>query len=278
MDTSALDPLCPIERPRHEPLTINLQKLLKQRVRQLKFVSRLFTVLLSIASLVPVAMTLAKFETTKNIYKQSLATSGPKKGQTVERNAWAADSRVWPTVMYTAVGAVSIVFNFSVMIAYCNGIRSANQAAKVASVFSWTVLLANLGVWIAAAVIYRQQKDLNGKSNDLWGWTCSPAAQQIQEDFKDQVDFQSYCNTQVRGVIFPKYHYPVSILIGSHYCAYADLRNAHRPYLGASALRRALSDSFPFWSTHSRCGESARRSGWRRISTPWSRICKCIWR
>lgn len=57
-------------------------------------------------------------------------------------------------------------------------------------------MLGNLVVWVVAAAVYRNEKDKHGKSNDLWGWTCSPAAQLIQKDFAGEVDFNTYCSVQ----------------------------------------------------------------------------------
>ncbi|KAF2100045.1 hypothetical protein NA57DRAFT_75549 [Rhizodiscina lignyota] len=166
--------------------------ILKHRIRILKVTSRTIATLLSIGSLIPVALTLHKFLSTQNTFKDVKTASG----STVHRTAWAFGTRAWPTFMYVAVAAVSVTLNAVVMISYLRGIRNANRAAKVASVFSWIVILGNLGVWIAAAAIYRQQKDFKGKSNDLWGWTCSAGAQEIQKVFKDQINFNQYCTTQ----------------------------------------------------------------------------------
>lgn len=38
-----------------------------------------------------------------------------------------------------------------------------------------------------------------GRHDDLWGWTCSPAAKAIQSVFKDDVPFDKYCNIQSAG-------------------------------------------------------------------------------
>lgn len=54
-------------------------------------------------------------------------------------------------------------------------------------------------VWAVAAGMYRAEKDKGGKSDDLWGWTCSPAASSIQKEFADEVDFDRYCNVQSAG-------------------------------------------------------------------------------
>lgn len=152
---------------------------------------------LSLAAFIPVALTWVKFETTKSVYRDAPATSGPSAGTIVRRNAWPADSKLWPTVVYTIVGGLAFVLDAIVLGFYAKDVRHANQAAKVASTFGWIVRLGNLGVWIAAAAMYRYEKNLHGKSNDLWGWACSPEAQKIQKAFDDEVQFNPFCVAQV---------------------------------------------------------------------------------
>ena len=66
-------------------------------------------------------------------------------------------------------------------------------------------MAGNLIVWSVAASLYRTEKDKNGKSNDLWGWTCSPAATKIQKEFAGEVNFNNFCNIQV-GFYFPHFN------------------------------------------------------------------------
>jgi hypothetical protein len=137
-------------------------------------------------------MTLAKFLQTQSIYR----TVTHPDGSTTHRTAWAHDSRTWPTYAYFGVALISTVLDFATIFSYKFGVGRANTASYIASVFSWADLLGNLSVWVAAAAVYRNEKDKHGKSNDLWGWTCSPAAQVIQKDFAKEVDFNMYCNVQ----------------------------------------------------------------------------------
>lgn len=121
----------------------------------------------------------------------------------MNRTAWAKDSKVWPTYMYFGVATVSLVLNLIIIFSYKFGTKYANKAAVIATTFSWIVMAGNLIVWSVAASLYRTEKDKGGKSNDLWGWTCSPAAQKIQKEFAGEVDFDRFCNIQVR---FPFLH------------------------------------------------------------------------
>ena len=139
-------------------------------------------------------MTLIKFLSTQNTYRSVTQANG----NTIERTAWAKDTRAWPTWMYFAVAAVSVLLNFGTVFSYKFGVGKANVASYVTSSFSWVIIIGNLVVWSVAAGMYRGEKDKNGKSNDLWGWTCSAAARAIQKEFAQEVDFDRFCNVQVR--------------------------------------------------------------------------------
>jgi hypothetical protein len=156
-------------------------------------VSRVLSFLISVGVLVPITMTLVKFISTKDTYRTVVQANG----HTIQRTAWAKDTRAWPTWMYFAVAAVSVILNFGTVFSYKFGVDKANVASYVTSMFSWVIMLGNLIVWSVAAGMYRGEKDKNGKSNDLWGWTCSAAARAIQKEFADDVDFDRFCNVQV---------------------------------------------------------------------------------
>lgn len=106
--------------------------------------------------------------------------------------------------MYFLVAGISVLLNLIIILSYIfSGVKHANKAATIATTFTWIVMLGNLIVWSVAASLYRTEKDKNGKSNDLWGWTCSPAAKLIQKEFAEDVDFNQYCNVQVSVVPCP---------------------------------------------------------------------------
>ncbi|KAF2685741.1 hypothetical protein K458DRAFT_299789 [Lentithecium fluviatile CBS 122367] len=166
--------------------------LLKARIRRLRFVSRTLAFSISVAVFVPITLTLHKFLTTQHTYR----TITLPDGTTTTRTAWAKDSKVWPTWMYFAIAAISVLLNLAILFSYKFGVEKANKAAYVATTFTWIVMLGNLVVWCVAASLYRTEKDKDGKSNDLWGWTCSAAARAIQKEFAQEVDFDRFCSTQ----------------------------------------------------------------------------------
>ncbi|KAJ4365828.1 hypothetical protein N0V83_008449 [Neocucurbitaria cava] len=167
---------------------------LKARIRHLRLLSRILAFAISLAVLVPITMTLVKFLTTKNTYRDVITTST---GETASRTAWAHNSKTWPTFVYFGVAVVSALLDFGTVISYMfGGVEQANAASHVASVFSWIIMVGNFVVWTVAAAMYRVEKNRNGKSNDLWGWTCSAGARAIQKEFAGEVDFSRYCTVQ----------------------------------------------------------------------------------
>ncbi|KAF2813898.1 uncharacterized protein BDZ99DRAFT_459647 [Mytilinidion resinicola] len=167
-------------------------QVLKARIRRLRLISRILAFLVSIAVFIPITLTLHKFLTTKDTFREAPG----KNGATVNRNPWAKDSKTWPTYMYFAVAATALVLNMVILVSYKFGIKNANRAASISTFFTWIVMIGNLVVWSIAASLYRSEKNKNGKSNDLWGWTCSAAAREIQHVFHDDVNFNKFCKTQ----------------------------------------------------------------------------------
>lgn len=169
-------------------------QMLKSRIRRLRVVSRVIALLISIGVLIPLLMTLIKFEQTKDVHQTVIVN-----GESIIRTAWAKDSRTWPTYVYFGVAAISTLLNAGTILSYCCSVEKANVGSYVASTFSWIVLVGNLAVWAAAAAVYKKEKEktVGGKNTDLWGWTCSGPARQIQKEFAQQVDFNKYCVIQV---------------------------------------------------------------------------------
>jgi hypothetical protein len=169
--------------------------MLEKSISQLRLVSRIVSTILAFAIFIPLAMTVRKFLSTKDIFR--LAPDPKDPNTLVRRTAWAKDSKAWPTYMYFAIATVSLVLHISVLVAYRLSTKALNVASKMSTLVSSLILLGNLTIWVVTVAIYRHEKDLNGKSNDLWGWTCSGPAKALQKTFEKEVQFDTYCNIQV---------------------------------------------------------------------------------
>jgi len=161
---------------------------LKHRIRLLRFAHRALSALLSLATLTPLTITLAKFYATKDTY---FSVDG------VDRTAWASGTITWYTYLLFATALISFLTDLAVVLSYCCG--GAARANKVSHMGGWWTKASWVGeivIWIVSVAIYRYGKEaVDGKFRDLWGWTCSPAAKAIQARVHD-LDFDQYCAIQ----------------------------------------------------------------------------------
>ena len=161
---------------------------LKYRIRLLRVISRVIATIISAATLAPLTMTLVRFFETRNEY---FTVDGE------QRTAWASGTIAWYTYMYFAVSAISFILNTVILISYCRGVKKANAADKAAGIWSGVIMVAHVIIWAVSVVIYRYGKEpVDGSFKDLWGWTCSTAADEIQSQVTN-IDYAQYCTVQV---------------------------------------------------------------------------------
>lgn len=167
---------------------------LKSRIKSLRFLSRVVSSILSITVFVPLALTVHKFLSTKDILR--IAPDPEHPGEFIQRTAWAKDSKTWPTYMYFAFATLAVVFNNGALLAYFVSAKLFSVASKMSTLVTGSILIFNFSIWGATVIIYRYEKNLHNKPNDLWGWTCSAPAKALQTVFHDVVPFNTYCNIQ----------------------------------------------------------------------------------
>ena len=90
-------------------------------------------------------------------------------------------------------------FNLIIMVGYIWSVKTANRIATISVTFDWIIIALNFGIWAAAVIVYKAEKEKieAGVHNDLWGWSCSDAAAKIQGPFDGVLDFGRLCNVQV---------------------------------------------------------------------------------
>ena len=90
-----------------------------------------------------------------------------------------------------------------ILASYLRGIRHANKTNNTVGTAGFVIEMgAHIAVWIATAAAYRVGKT----GNDLWGWTCSTKAAAIQSEFEVVINFQSFCDVQVRSAFITLHH------------------------------------------------------------------------
>ena len=152
----------------------------KRRIRILKLLTRLMTLGLAIYGVASQALTLEKYLTTRGIIRNN-------------RDPWAKDTYIWPTILLLSTSALTVLVSVATIASYCfSGVKGANTISSRAGVpTTVTENLAHLAVWITTAVGYK----LGKTGSDLWGWTCDPKADAIQDIFPE-VNFSFLCGVQ----------------------------------------------------------------------------------
>lgn len=167
--------------PKHLVLLERLSKLLHWSKIAMA-ASHVFSGLLSIFMEGVMFYVLYKFFETKNVYVPGRPV-GP----------WARNTQLWPTYMLAAGSLVTLVLAVGLLTALV--CRSRRKEV----VFSIAYSVAHVGSWIVVSAMYRVGK--TGK--DLWGWSCTAAAQEIQDQIGSNVlNFSSLCKLQVSFLLF----------------------------------------------------------------------------
>ena len=73
------------------------------------------------------------------------------------------------------------------------GVGAANKTYSVFSYIGYIMLAAHVVVWAVAMGLFKMAN--TGK--DLWGYSCGPESDAIQEQVKSFVDFGKLCTLQV---------------------------------------------------------------------------------
>ncbi|KAK6504749.1 hypothetical protein TWF481_006688 [Arthrobotrys musiformis] len=106
---------------------------------------------------------------------------------------FGTNPKLWPTYVMTAVAGITLIYNISVLVAYCCGRKASD---KVASGSTYVKLLSPLGhliVWATTAGAFKGAA--NG--NDIWTFSCSdaPSDVSIQQEFENKINYDILCTT-----------------------------------------------------------------------------------
>ena len=101
---------------------------------------------------------------------------------------WPKETKLWPTYMLAASSGVTTILALCLLIALCC------QAKRKAAFFSILYSVIHVVFWVGISVTYRIAK----KKDDLWGWSCSDQAKEIQKQLgSGLLDFERLCTIQV---------------------------------------------------------------------------------
>ncbi|KAH7346429.1 hypothetical protein BKA65DRAFT_502422 [Rhexocercosporidium sp. MPI-PUGE-AT-0058] len=158
------------------PMLSEKDRKLKSRIRYLRLLSRLAGTAIALTTVSQEGQTIHTFLTTRDTTR-------------VGRGPWSKETELWSSIMMFALSLITAILGFGIIIAYFFSIKAANTVAGIQGTIAMVVDVTHLVIWIAVAIAYRVAK--NGK--DLWGWACSPIAQDIQPNFEGIVDFKNVC-------------------------------------------------------------------------------------
>jgi hypothetical protein len=98
--------------------------------------------------------------------------------------------------MLLGIATVTFFMNLITLCTYCCGVDTANKVHSAASIVGYIMLGTRVLVWGVGAGLFRMAYDsYNGK--DLWGYSCSSIADQIQAEVESFLDFGKLCTMQV---------------------------------------------------------------------------------
>lgn len=153
----------------------------------------------SIANLVLMTLTLAKYRQTQDVSVQGQAL-WPPKDQTV----------VWPTIFAMVAAAISIATASAVLLAYLWSVKMSDRMDTYRTVIEVLVLVINL---VLASVVGPTMFLSGNNSNSLWGVSCAAndAAVALYQEF---LNLGSYCIEQVRIYVLDKLILEFGRLVG----------------------------------------------------------------
>lgn len=180
VNISAQEPLRPHKTPsQFDRLTHRKREKLKRYLRLVQQASKVLTTLFSLVMFGLTAYIQIKFQITKGTLRD-------------DRGPWPKNPKLWPTIMLLVASGLTLITTTVMLFAYCCCYQKTQT--------SWKITVARYAVhivsWAIVAFLYRYEKGLNGKNNDLWGWSCAEEATAIQTEFNGVVNFKFLCSTQ----------------------------------------------------------------------------------
>lgn len=105
--------------------------------------------------------------------------------------------------MLLGIAAVTFVMNLITLGSYICGVEAANKSASATSAVGVVLLVVHVVAWAVAAGLFRMAET----GNDLWGYSCSSAADEVQAQVQSYLNFNKLCSYQVSCM---------PLLVGNH--------------------------------------------------------------
>ncbi|CAG8955691.1 hypothetical protein HYFRA_00010957 [Hymenoscyphus fraxineus] len=175
--TSYPPPLTPKKDEKlHERVSLKVRvEKIRKRLSALSALSRGLSSITNLIMFVFMAFTIFTFYSTRD-------------EQALGRSIWAKDQKTWPTFLVLAASFVTFCASLLALLLFCCCFKRAANSWKVV-VFTYAIQIA---MWLLVTFLYRYEKRLN----DLWGWSCSDIAWELQHKGNASVNFDRLCDIQ----------------------------------------------------------------------------------
>jgi len=94
------------------------------------------------------------------------------------QHPWSPDTVLWPTYLVLATAALTLLMNTITMCLYFKGSAAADRSDSISGCIEIALAGANAVVWAVNAGLFK----MANTGNDLWGWSCSPAADALKDE------------------------------------------------------------------------------------------------
>ncbi|KAF3934502.1 hypothetical protein ABW19_dt0204784 [Dactylella cylindrospora] len=110
---------------------------------------------------------------------------------------FGSNPKLWPTYVMTTVAGVTLIFNLSVLLAYCSGRRAADKVSLGSTFIKLLSPLGHLIIWGTGAGAF----NLATTGTDIWTFSCSedPSVVAIQQNFENKVNYDMLCKLNTGG-------------------------------------------------------------------------------
>lgn len=152
----------------------------KKRIRILRFISRLLSLILNAVMMGVLSYALAKYYLTKDKIIQGNV------------HPWITPTTLWPTFMLLAISVVTFFMNFITICAYICGISTANKTYSCTSYVVYAMTGLHVVAWGFAIGAFRMGRT----ESSLWGFSCSDKADALQPLVHSFLDYGKLCTAQ----------------------------------------------------------------------------------
>lgn len=152
----------------------------KKRIRILRFVTRVLSLILSAGMIGIMSYAIAKYFLTKN--KVIAGNAHP----------WITPATLWPSFLLLGISVATFLLSLITVCAYICGVDAANKTYSVTNYIRYGMMVVRVVAWAVAIGAFR----MGSGESSLWGYSCSDKADQIQAQVQSFLNFGTLCTMQ----------------------------------------------------------------------------------